>query len=303
MTGWLIYDRTQFEKNRWFANELIKRCSSFCKMKLIITERLRFGVDGGKCFFEYDGELTSAPDFAVNRCIFPLLTLTLEKSDTRVFNSYETAKVCNDKRLTHLAVSVSGVPMMKTSFFEKRFFEAERVESTCFPCVMKSAGGHGGKEVFLLQNQAELEKSLSLLETDCFLIQERCRSSRDLRVYVLGGKIIGSVLRTPERDAFKSNFSLGGKVEAFEADSALISAVNNILSSLPCTPDFVGIDFLFDEKGLVFNEIEDVVGTRMLYRTTDVDAAELFSQYIKKRMSHQTQTKEQNQNARDCISY
>ena len=284
MTGWLIYDKKQYTKNKWFAEEILKNCSAFCEMKLLFAEELIFGSDEKGTFFEHPAKPISAPDFAVNRSIFPLLSLILEKSGTRVFNSYETSSLCNDKRKTYLAVAGSRIPIMKTAFFKKSFFDIESAKSFGFPCVLKSADGHGGKEVFLLQNEAELEKKLQLLGSEGLLLQKPLLGSSDLRVYVLGGEILGAVLRTPEPGAFKSNFSLGGSVRSFEVNDALIFAVKEVLSRLSRTPDFIGIDFLFDGESFVFNEVEDVVGTRMLYKTSGPDAAKEFSRYIEKIM-------------------
>ena len=43
----------------------------------------------------------------------------------------------------------------------------------------------------------------------------------------------------------------------------------------------VGIDFLVDEKGkFLFNEIEDVVGARMLYQLTSINLVEKYLQFI-----------------------
>ena len=42
------------------------------------------------------------------------------------------------------------------------------------------------------------------------------------------------------------------------------------------------MDFLFDsDGGLMLNEIEDVVGARMLYIYTDIDPVKQYLQYIK----------------------
>ncbi len=43
----------------------------------------------------------------------------------------------------------------------------------------------------------------------------------------------------------------------------------------------VGIDFIFDEKGgFLFNEIEDVVGSRTLSMTSDTDIVKLYLEHI-----------------------
>ena len=46
----------------------------------------------------------------------------------------------------------------------------------------------------------------------------------------------------------------------------------------------VGVDFLFHQGQLVFNEIEDAVGTRMLYMHTQLDIASDYLDWILNRM-------------------
>ena len=48
----------------------------------------------------------------------------------------------------------------------------------------------------------------------------------------------------------------------------------------------VGIDFIIGDSGqLIFNEIEDVVGSRMLYKTSDINIVERYLQYIMKKLT------------------
>ena len=49
--------------------------------------------------------------------------------------------------------------------------------------------------------------------------------------------------------------------------------------------DYIGIDFVFNEGKIVFNEIEDSVGSRMVYEKTDIDILRLYCDYIKKEMN------------------
>ena len=45
--------------------------------------------------------------------------------------------------------------------------------------------------------------------------------------------------------------------------------------------DYAGIDFIIDNNdNLYFNEIEDVVGARMLYKCTDIDIIARFMRHI-----------------------
>lgn len=48
----------------------------------------------------------------------------------------------------------------------------------------------------------------------------------------------------------------------------------------------VGIDFMFTEDGkLIFNEIEDAVGSRTLSMLTDINILEAYISYIKEKIA------------------
>ena len=48
---------------------------------------------------------------------------------------------------------------------------------------------------------------------------------------------------------------------------------------------FAGIDFLYHEDGPVLSEVEDVVGSRMLYQVSDIDIAGLFLDGVRERVT------------------
>ena len=195
MTGWIVYDSKQYERNRWFGHELLKNCRDFCDIRLIITEELRFGIDRGGISLTYQSQTLPPPDFVIMRTIFPVLSAFLENAGVRVFNDSATAAICNDKRLTHIAVLRSGVGMMDTLFFDRDYVSEENLQSISCPAVVKSAAGHGGKEVFFAETPQELRDVVSALRDPRFLVQKPFSpAGRDLRVYVLGGGIIGAAL-------------------------------------------------------------------------------------------------------------
>ena len=279
MIGWLIYDQKQYDINKWFADELIKYCSNFSEIKLIIVEKLKYGIYNDKFLYYYDDQPIMQPNYAIVRTIFPLLSDFLERNGVRVINKSAISKICNDKRLTYLTVAQSGVPILPTLFFDKRFLNEQQVSSIHFPCIAKSASGHGGQEVSLIENYKDFKSFVNNISSNDYLIQRICPTiGRDLRVYILGGKIIGAVLRSSE--SIKSNYSLGGKATYYDLNCYEKNLVYRIIKCLPCKTDFVGIDFLLDQNNFVFNEIEDVVGSKMLYATTNVNVAQIFANYI-----------------------
>jgi len=101
---------------------------------------------------------------------------------------------------------------------------------------------------------------------------------QDLRVYVIGKEILAGVLRTA-KEGFKSNYSLGGDASLYKLTGDEKRIVNKVINQF----DFglVGIDFIIGDDGeLIFNEIEDVVGSRMLYQCSNINIVELYLKFI-----------------------
>ena len=152
-----------------------------------------------------------------------------------------------------------------------------------YPVVIKPCCGHGGANVTLIRNDEEYAKARQEIAPDEYVIQPLATTiGRDMRVYIIGNKPIAAVLRTADGD-FRSNFSLGGKVEAMtlsEEERTLISRVCEVF-------DFclAGVDIMYHEGHAVINEIEDVVGCRMLYKThPDIDVVPLYIDHILKEL-------------------
>lgn len=152
--------------------------------------------------------------------------------------------------------------------------------------VIKSVTGHGGQEVMLLsefylkgKKLGEQESDAQAFYKDKYVIQPLMSEyTSDIRIYVVGGKIIGAVKRHIQ-NGFKSNYSLGGQVSLFEPDEYMCKCVDNILTLSDFA--YIGIDFLYSEgKTPVFNEIEDVVGARMLSECGVNDYVKKYIEYL-----------------------
>ncbi len=274
MTGWIIYGKVEAEKNRWFIHTLIEYAHTCgIDLKLKYAQDIVFGIN--KDGLKVNGGF---PQFVINRSIFPFLSEFFEKAGVRVFNNSFISNVCNDKRKTHFYLADKGIPMMDTLFFDRRFFSYD-AEDIRYPCVVKPADGHGGEGVFIANNKYELEAAVKSYGTDCFLVQKIAGTTgRDLRVYVLGNKILAGILRSSDID-FRSNFSLGGKAELYNISPNERKLIEKVIGYFDFT--YAGIDFIFDGDEMKLNEIEDVVGARMLYELTDVNVHELLIDYIK----------------------
>ena len=272
MTGWLIYDTVGQRRNRWFIEQLVNAASKRdLDLRFVSASSLQAGIkDSKKCVF-LDGKECAFPDFVVCRTIFPLLSEFFEAAGVKVFNSAEVSRICNDKRATHMFFADTHIPMADTVFWNRLSANPSALN---YPCILKSAAGHGGTEIFRTENVKDFEMQMQRIDGGEILVQRPMMPGMDVRVYLLYGEVIFAALRSCDTD-FRSNYSLGGKIAPYTPGDEMMSVIKTIQDRL--SPFYVGIDFIFDHDGRpMLNEIEDVVGARMIYELTDMPLHELY---------------------------
>lgn len=277
-TGWLVYDRAGAEYNQSYIQMHYEEAEKLSiEIELLYAEEISFGIKEQMPVVFYEGKEVKKPDFVICRTIYPFLSKMLEQAGYKVFNNAKVSEIANDKAKTYAYLANKGIPMAD-SLFIRRKEAKESLEKLSDHWVVKAVDGHGGKQVFLKEkgNIPEiLEKTgQSDLVAQPFLDGPR----EDVRVYVLGKEILACVKRRAKH-GFKSNFSLGGEVELYTLTKEEEQLVQTVIDQFSF--GLVGIDFLIDEKGkFVFNEIEDVVGARMLYQLTDINLVERYFTFI-----------------------
>lgn len=304
MTAWIIYFKEAAEYNGKYIQFYKEEGAKLgIEIRLILVEKLEFGVRDNSRFIKYLGQETEKPDFVICRAIYPLLSKQLELMGIKVFNNSFVSEICNDKARTYQYLANAGIRMVDTSFYRNNL-AMNAISNLSEPSVLKAVDGHGGSQVFLLKpsdmeetkimgksvkqitekEQQKIDEVLEGLKGSDAVLQPLVGSKhQDLRVYVIGNEIVAAVLRTA-REGFKSNYSLGGSVQLYLLSQEEKALVDNIISRF----DFglVGIDFIIGDDGeLIFNEIEDVVGARMLYQCSDINIVERYLRYIKEKIS------------------
>lgn len=274
--GLLIYDRQGAERNKVFIDMLKDRFTrKGIELCLFILEEIHYGISFDKPFVMLpDGDINEYC-FAVCRCINPLLSRHLEIMGLTVFNNSEVSRICNSKSLTYSRANELGIPVPFTVF--GKYGTLKEFPDCDFPLIVKSDSGHGGTEVFWANNSAELNTAINKIQADYVIQKPVSELGKDLRIYVVGSQIVGAVLRTSQSD-FRSNFSLGGDATLYTPQEGELEIANKLINAFDF--DMVGIDIIYDNGKPLLNEIEDVVGSRMLYATSDVDIANLYTQHI-----------------------
>lgn len=281
MNGWLII-------NGFFSSEkfsdiysLLTNAAEKRNVKLIIknTVELSSSLGDNSPFFP-------APDFVLFWDKDLSLARRIEKTGIRVFNSARAIELCDDKTLT--AEALFGKVKTPETLIAPKTFEGVKItdeflikaEKTFgFPMVVKEAFGSFGKQVYLVKNREELRNIVDKIGFKPFLIQEYIKSScgRDVRVYVVGDKVVCRMLRVNKND-FRSNVSGGGEAFPFEENAEIDNAA--LLACRALGTDFAGVDVMFGENSPVVCEVNSNPHFRSALTATGVNLADYIMNYV-----------------------
>lgn len=199
--------------------------------------------------------------FVVNRSNDYEIAKFYENQGIKVFNGAEFCRIANDKQLCYDFMEQNGIEILPTRY-------------KVVPFVKKPKNSHGGNGVVMCNDLADYDDNMVCQKPATDL-------GKDVRVWVINGEIIASILRTSTTD-FRSNYCLGGSASIYNLTDEETKKVKEIIDLVsPFGAYYYGIDFVFDNGKMVFNELEDTVGARMIYDLMDIDILEKYLNFIK----------------------
>ncbi len=231
--------------------------------------------------------LSEKPDFVLFWDKDILLAREFEALGIPVFNSSRSISLCDDKRKMHIALR--PLPMPETYIapftfpnigFSDLSFLDDIEKKLSYPIVIKEAFGSFGAQVYLAKNRDELFDIVKNHETTPLIFQKLIKESagRDIRINVVGHKVVSAMERKSENGDFRSNVTLGGKTLPYtptEAEIALAEEASRLLGL-----DFGGIDILFGERGPILCEVNSNAHFKSTYDCTGINLADLIACHI-----------------------
>ena len=174
---------------------------------------------------------------------------SLEKHSVCVVNSRQTINICTDKYRTALRLSDYGIRQPKTTLIhdpEKSALAFDKLD-TKMPVIMKTLRGSKGVGVLFIESEKALDSIVQLImkqdEDSDLLLQEYIPTDYDVRVLVLGGKVLASMKRPVIEGDFRSNVSQGSepeklKLTELEIEESLkaAKAVNGLWTAVDFIP-------------------------------------------------------------------
>ena len=288
MTGWLVTNgflhSQKFDQLYAFflnsAKSLGVELKAFTSAQLSCETSSDFSQFGPK------------PDFVLFWDKDVYLARRLERAGFRLFNSAKAVEVCDSKAQTALAL-LDVVPTPKTIISPKTFqgvgytdlqFVKNAAKTLGLPLVIKEEYGSFGQQVYLANTVEEAKQIVAKADGKTLVFQQYVAEScgRDVRVNVVGGKVVCAMLRQSDAD-FRSNVTLGGKTAPYtltkEQEQIALAAVKAVGA------DFAGVDVLLGAKGPLVCEVNSNPHFKSTLDCTGVDLSQRILQYVTETLS------------------
>lgn len=210
----------------------------------------------------------------------------LEDRDIRLFNRADAIEKCDDK-MTTLIELAGSVPVPDTlpgllCYYDDAVVPKhvlDDVQSRLgYPVIIKESYGSLGKGVYKADNRLELEEVANRLKNIPHLFQKYIAQShgKDMRVIVIGGEVVGGIIRSSDSD-FRSNIGLGGKAQKTDVPHDIADMAVKASDILGL--DYCGIDFLLSSTPLLC-EVNSNAYFDGFEAATGINVAGLYAEHI-----------------------
>ena len=286
MKGWLIVNGFMGTEKFTELYGFLSRAAEKRNVKLEIKTNDELTVPINDSILD-----ANRPDFILFWDKDTILAKRLESEGVRLFNNARAIEICDNKILTAVALT-ENVPTPRTVISPKTFegvgynslkFLKNATRVLGLPVVIKEAYGSFGAQVYLANTLEEAENIVSNLAHKDFIIQEFISESRgrDVRVNVVGGRVVSAMERYNEND-FRSNISNGGKMKKIELSEEMAEVAVKATEVIGL--DFAGVDVMFGKDGPVVCEVNSNPHFKSSLECTGVDMSEEIMSYIVEQM-------------------
>jgi len=240
-------------------------------------------IEKGEFKVVYNDEILRKPDFIIPRIgssvTFYGSTVVrhFEQMGVQTLNNAISILNSRDKfrSLQFLAAHDIRIP---TTYFSNDLFYAKQIveHKLGYPFIIKVLEGTQGLGVYLVKDEENAEEILGhFIERNIkIILQQYIKefSGKDLRVFVVGNKIVASMIRIAAGDDFRSNLHRGGRGEKIklspEEEEMALKAVKALDLQV------AGVDILRGSKGPMIIEVNSSPGLEGIERVSEVKIAE-----------------------------
>lgn len=229
------------------------------------------------------------PDFAVLLDKDILLGYFLKSRGVPVYNDPAVIDLCDNKATQYIRLADKKIPMPKTIVAPKvypkfsirgsGYFEGV-LDELGLPLIIKEGHGSFGMKVYLIETEEDFYAKAESLSGIDYVFQEFIAESRgrDIRVNIVGGKIVAAMKRQSDTD-FRANITNGGRafpVELTEQQKQLALEAAEAVGAV-----FAGVDLLYGRNGqALVCEVNAAAHIRNILNVTGVNVGDAMISHI-----------------------
>ena len=198
----------------------------------------------------------------------------IEDRGVIVVNSPRTIERCVDKFYTTALLHDAGLPTPETVVCEQTD-EAIRAVGAMGDCVIKpifGSLGHGMVRVSEPEVARRILRSLEQTRTVFYVQKAIDHGGRDVRVFVVGGAVLGAIERRAPEGEWRTNVAIGGLAMRFDLPDEWAQLA--IRAAVTVGADYAGVDLMPSRDGRVFVlEVNGIPGWEGFQKATGIDVA------------------------------
>lgn len=188
-----------------------------------------------------------------------------------------------DKLRALQILSRSGIGLPTTSYAHSTKMTEKLIKMVGgAPCVIKLIEGTQGKGVILAETYKAAESVIDGFRQmkAHFLVQEFIKESsgQDIRAFVIGDRVVASMMRTAREGEFRSNLHRGGT--ALSVDISSEEAAVAVKAAKALGLNVAGVDLLRSARGPLVLEVNSSPGLQGIETSTGLDIANMIIEYI-----------------------
>jgi ribosomal protein S6--L-glutamate ligase len=190
-----------------------------------------------------------------------------------------------DKLRALQILSRSGIGLPVTSYAHSTKMTEKLIKMVGgAPCVVKLIEGTQGKGVILADTKEAAESVIDGFRQmkAHFLVQEFIKESNgcDIRAFVIGDKVVASMMRRAKEGDFRSNLHRGGSAVPVEISAEEAAVAVKAAKALGL--NVAGVDLLRSARGPLVLEVNSSPGLQGIETCTGLDIASMIIEYIEK---------------------
>lgn len=205
-----------------------------------------------------------------------------------MLNTYSSILRAKNKLQTLQLLSHYKIPVVKTVVVHDPEYLDEAVKYLgTFPVIMKTVFGSFGDGVTIVESKRAAKSTYGIIAENYsskngILIQQYIGESqgKDIRIFVVGGKMVASMQRTAHEEDFRSNVGQGGHGLPYEPSKEEVHLAIRATKALGL--EVSGVDIIQTKDGPAIMEVNSNPGFGELEEVTGVNVAEAIIKYARR---------------------